>query len=315
MAPSDKGVRPPVVLVATDHEWATRSLESILAPNGFAVIRASSGRQAQDFAMNAQPDAIILDARLGDMSGAHLCRMLRSDPRVGPQTPIIITAAESGNRTLRNEALEAGAWSYCSQPVDGEALLLQLRTFIEAKRSSELSREESLLDDLTGLYSLRGLARRAREIGAEAQRRHMPLACLAFAPVSDSSVEMGVSAFADLARHVGAVCQSCSRASDAVGRLGQAEFAVIAPATDADGAMRLLERLSTAVGTSQPATERVPRGLRIRAGFDAIHDFADSRVDAVEMLLRATTALRYTRGLDIGATFTSFDQLPPTYHH
>ena len=32
--------RPPVVLIVDDQEWSTRSLESVLAPDGYAVMRA-----------------------------------------------------------------------------------------------------------------------------------------------------------------------------------------------------------------------------------------------------------------------------------
>ena len=38
--------RPPLVLIANDQEWSARSLESILGPAGYAVLRAYTGRQA-----------------------------------------------------------------------------------------------------------------------------------------------------------------------------------------------------------------------------------------------------------------------------
>src|SRR5262245_57140608 len=36
---------PPLVLVANDQEWSTRSLESVLGPRGFATVRAFTGKQ------------------------------------------------------------------------------------------------------------------------------------------------------------------------------------------------------------------------------------------------------------------------------
>ena len=32
--------RPPLVLIANEQEWSTRTLESILGPSGYAVLRA-----------------------------------------------------------------------------------------------------------------------------------------------------------------------------------------------------------------------------------------------------------------------------------
>ena len=60
--------RPPVVLIASDPEWTARSLESLIAPNGYAVLRAHNGRQALGLARTTQPDAIVIDQRLPDLS-------------------------------------------------------------------------------------------------------------------------------------------------------------------------------------------------------------------------------------------------------
>ena len=82
MPERDKPSRPPLVLVANDQEWSARSLESILGPHGYAVLRAYTGRQTIDLARSAQPDVIILDARLPDLDGLDVCRSLRADPRM-----------------------------------------------------------------------------------------------------------------------------------------------------------------------------------------------------------------------------------------
>ena len=50
--------------------------------------------------------------------------------------------------------------------------------------------------------------------------------------------------------------------------------------------------------------------MRIRAGYCAVPDFAAASVDAVEMLLRAATALHHTRQNHEDGLVTSFDELP-----
>jgi GGDEF domain-containing protein len=100
-----------------------------------------------------------------------------------------------------------------------------------------------------------------------------------------------------------------------VGRLGRTEFAIIAPATEAEGAQRLAERVRAAVdaarisitggggrmsdsGVAQDAVESADtaeeglRHLGVRIGYYAVPDFAESAVDAVEMVVRAADALR-----------------------
>jgi diguanylate cyclase (GGDEF)-like protein len=306
----------PLVLIANDQEWSARSLESILGPNGYAVIRAYTGQQALERARTSQPDIIILDAQMPDIHGFEVCRALRSDPRFSTTTPIVITTSGPSGRTQRLEAYRAGAWEFLGQPLDGEALLLKLHTFLQSKRQVDLLREENLLDSGTGLYNMRGLARRAREIGSDAIRRREALACVVFAPetelenVDEEAPEEELLRMSD---QVGAVFRQVGRVSDAIGRLGPTEFAVIAPATGADGAVRLVSRLGEAVEATKIPVRGGERSVRVKAGYCAVPDFAESSVDAVELLLRATTALRDLRSGRETDRIRAFEQVPLPY--
>ncbi len=289
--------RPPLVLIGNDQEWSSRSLESILAPEGYAVLRAYTGHQALDRARAARPDVVIIDAQLPDISGFDVCLALRDDPRFCPTTPIIITTTGSSGRAQRLEAHRAGAWEFLGQPLDGELLLLKLHTVLQAKRSVDHLRDESFLDHETGLYSMRGLAHRAREIGSEAFRRPHPLACVVFSPEPEySEKQQGDEEYAKtVAEAIGSVMRASGRTSDAIGRLGPWEFGVIAPATDTEGVLRLVERLGEVIEGMPLSTQDVTR-IRLRAGYSAVPDFAAAALDPVELLLRATTALRRVLG-------------------
>ena len=317
MANRDKApAASPLVLIANDQEWSARSLESILGPNGFSVVRAYTGQQALERARTSQPDIIILDAQMPDMHGFEVCRALRSDPRFSTTTPIVITTSGPSGRTQRLEAYRCGAWEFLGQPLDGEALLLKLDTFLKSKRQVDLLREENLLDSGTGLYNMRGLARRAREIGSDAIRRHEALACVVFAPESELENDDDEAPEEELLRmsdQVGAVFRQVGRVSDAIGRLGPTEFAVIAPATGADGAVRLVNRLGGAVEATRIPVRGGERSVRVKAGYCAVPNFAESPVDAVELLLRATTALRDLKGGGDGDRIRAFEQVPLQY--
>ena len=316
MANPDKARSAPLVLIANDQEWSARSLESILGPNGYSVVRAYTGQQALERAKTSQPDLIILDAQMPDMHGFEVCRTLRSDPRFSATTPIVITTSGPSGRTQRLEAYRAGAWEFLGQPLDGEALLLKLNTFLQSKREVDGLREENLLDPGTGLYNMRGLSRRAREIGAEAFRRRDPIACVVFSP--DPVEEDADSAEDEESRRmsdqVGLLFRQAGRASDAIGRLGALEYGVIAPATGPDAAVRMVRRLGGAIESSPIPIRGGEKSLRLRAGYCAVPDFAESSVDAVELLLRATTALRdLKREGQAGERIRSFEQVPTKF--
>lgn len=318
MQTSDTPSRPPLVLIANDQEWSARSLESIMGPLGYAVLRAYNGRQALDLARSILPDVIIIDAHMPDINGVDVCAQLREDPRVGGATPIIVTTSGPGRRAERMAAFAAGAWEFVSQPLDGELLLLKLATWVKAKREVDRVRNESLLDELTGLYNMRGLARRAREIGAEAYRQQHPLACVAFAPEADPT-ELSPAVVEEVAgrviEHLAQLCRRAGRSSDAIGRLGPAEFAIIAPATEGRGAVRLVERLQELLLESPVRLGDEERTVKIRAGYCAVPDYAHSSVDAVEMLLRAAATLRHIRAEGDSALVRAFDDVNVKFVH
>jgi hypothetical protein len=195
------------------------------------------------------------------------------------------------------EAYAAGAWEICAEPLDVEVLLLKLDAFVQAKLAADRIREETLVDDESGLYSARGLARRAREISGEAVRRSDAVACIVFTPECEAGSEEleAVDDAREVAAAVGRICQSRARLSDAVGRVGPNEYAIIAPATSAEGAERIVERLRESFATTTCRVQEREHRFRFSAAVAAVPNLAESAVDTMELLYRATTSLRQSR--------------------
>ena len=167
--------RIPLVLVANAQEWVSRSLESILRPAGYAVLKAYTGIDALEGARRATADVIILDTALPETDVLALCRALRVDPSITPSTPIFLTMHGPLGRTQVLEALRAGANGVWGQPLDTEEFLLRLEGHVRCKLDADGARDGGLLDPRTGLYNTRGLERRARELAAQVDRRDASL--------------------------------------------------------------------------------------------------------------------------------------------
>ena len=75
---------PPLVLIASDQEWSGRSLETIIGPRGYGVVRAHTGQQVLETVRTTHVDLLILDTRLPDVDGIQLCRRLREHTRPWP---------------------------------------------------------------------------------------------------------------------------------------------------------------------------------------------------------------------------------------
>ena len=310
MANAAMPTRPPLALIVNDQEWWARSLESILAAKGYAVLRAYSGAQALVTARSARPDVIFIELQLPDVDGVDICRALNEDLDVGASVPIVLTASGAADRDRRLAAYKCGAWEFVSEPLDGELLMARLSNLIKARREAERLRSEGLIDDITGFYNLRGLARRAREMGAEAQRRRDSFACVALAP--DIDIASGKPSLrtqsGSVAEQLGAILRGVVRGSDAVGRLGQAEFAIVSVGTESAGMAALARRIQRVVDDSRVDLESTSSVLRVSAGYYAVDDFANAAVDPAEVLVRATTALREVRGARVSGEIREYQE-------
>ncbi len=305
--------RPPVVLVANDQEWSARSFESLLGPAGYAVLRAYTGRQAIELARRARPEAVLIDWKLSDMDGVEIIRLLRSDPRLGAVLPVLMTTSTAASRAQIAAAYEAGAWDFLNDPIDGELLLLRLRNYVTARQTVDEIEADSLIDQLTGLYNYRGLVRRARELGAEAGRRHGALSCVAFAPsvrLDDLDDALVTRAVAQVIEHIGSMCRRYGRASDVFGRFGQTEFAMLAPATERDGIVTLVERLRRTMESEPLQLGEQMRRVTLTVGYTSAELLPDRPLDPVSLISKAAAALRYGRVSRSPNSIVSFEEIP-----
>jgi PleD family two-component response regulator len=264
----------PVVLIVDDQEWRARSLESVLGPAGFAVVKAYTSRQCADLAARVAPDLVITDFRLPDGSGADVSRQLRASAAAGTGSPCMILSADPLSRTERLACLEAGAWDIATTPIDPDELLLKARTFVQVKRACDAATERGLLDPETGCYNLNGLITRLGELASDAARWRRPMACVVMGLEPTAAGRLG-----DVVKRL----RSVLRSSDALGRLSETELAVVATGTDDPGAQTLARRMGTVLGRD-PA----------RMGVYAVpaNDSSGIRDAPEEVLSRAIQALR-----------------------
>jgi len=108
------------VLVADDNHDAADSLAMILEMSGHEVRVVHDGRSALSVAHSFQPDVVLLDIGMPQLSGYEVARALRKQPWGNRLTLIALTGwGQDGDR---QQAVDAGFDRHLTKPVDLDAL-------------------------------------------------------------------------------------------------------------------------------------------------------------------------------------------------
>ena len=110
------------LLFIEDDDAIRLALTLALEDEGYAVREASDGRSGIEQLREREPDLVLLDLRLPDMSGFDVCRQIRATSVV----PIIIVTAQTDTHDLV-AGLEAGADDYVTKPVVPKELAARIR--------------------------------------------------------------------------------------------------------------------------------------------------------------------------------------------
>jgi len=113
------------ILVVDDEAQIIRVLRHILNAHGYNVRTAEDGESAFDVFQEWQPDLVLTDLQMPNVSGLELCKNLRAVSRV----PIIILSVRNEEKTIV-EALDAGADDYVTKPFGTNELLARLRSML-----------------------------------------------------------------------------------------------------------------------------------------------------------------------------------------
>ncbi len=116
------------VLVVEDNEDNMELITFILESNNYKTIRAATGYQGVDLALQERPDFILLDIQLPDIMGTEVLKIIRAS-EIGDSIPIIAVTsyAMAGDR---EKLLESGCDGYIEKPLDPLAVVNQIRQVI-----------------------------------------------------------------------------------------------------------------------------------------------------------------------------------------
>jgi PAS domain S-box-containing protein len=107
---------------------------------GFEVYEAATGKDALRLTRELQPEIVLLDVRLPDISGIDVCRQIKTDPSTS-SILVIQTSATFTEGSDRIRGLEGGADAYLIEPIEAEELIANVRAMARLQKAEHEVRE------------------------------------------------------------------------------------------------------------------------------------------------------------------------------
>ncbi len=125
----------PTILCVDDEPINLALLEALLAPRGYAVITAASGREAMRLVGEGRIDLVVLDVMMPGMDGFEVCRRIKGGEKYRNIPVVMITALSS--KQDRVKGIEAGAEDFISKPIDPHEVVARVRMLLQIKELND----------------------------------------------------------------------------------------------------------------------------------------------------------------------------------
>jgi len=269
----------------------------------YDMLEAENGEQG--WSILASDDSIqlvISDIEMPELNGFGLLGRIRNDEdeRLRNIPVIFITGAEDDE--TKQEALDAGATDFVIKPVDKVQLLARTRAQVKMNQASiglaeatSSLQEQATLDPQTGLTSRKYFMQRCEQDISAAMRHQEPMVLMRVNMDKYKKVyaEVGDDGFEDLLNWIAGILLDTARTEDTVSRVSGAEFAILAPKTDADGGLAFGKRLRDAIN-AKPFTSG-SNAVAVTLSIGIVNIGVDQEIETESLLKLAEERAEHAR--------------------
>lgn len=117
------------ILIVEDNDLNLKLFRDLLGANGYSTFETREGIEAVAMTRHVQPDLIIMDIQLPEISGLDVTRKIKADSAMRHIPVIAVTAFAM--KDDEDKILSAGCEAYLSKPIAIDDFLRTIRRFLE----------------------------------------------------------------------------------------------------------------------------------------------------------------------------------------
>jgi two-component system cell cycle response regulator DivK len=119
---------PKCVLIVEDHPLNVKLFRALLESQSYRTLAATEGQVGLALAREHNPDLVIMDVELPDVSGTEIIRALKADDRTR-HIPIVAITASMPDAETRIRA--AGSDGFMTKPIATAEFLSIMRSYLD----------------------------------------------------------------------------------------------------------------------------------------------------------------------------------------
>jgi PleD family two-component response regulator len=159
------------ILVVDDDIVIRKVVRRVLEQAGYRVVVLESGKEVWKSLVEVNPDLLIFDFMMPEVSGTDICRVVRNEPRWA-SLPILFLTGSRDSDTVK-QVFASGADDFVTKPVVGPELIARIDNRLRRAREIRIQGDQDSLTGMQGRYRAGEVMALLLRLG---QRQDLPLA-------------------------------------------------------------------------------------------------------------------------------------------
>lgn len=118
------------ILVVDDDPYILMSLEFLMKKNGYDVMVARNGTEAQELVEKQVPHLVLLDIMMPDVDGYEICRYIKKTPHL-KDVKVVFMSAKTKEADIK-KGYDLGAALYVTKPFSTRELVKQIKELLSS---------------------------------------------------------------------------------------------------------------------------------------------------------------------------------------